>query len=690
MPRDSDFIVPPLRPKKHSHRRPSSANPQAYKNDRPRVFLSSTCYDLVDLRATLDAMLSKAGFTILASDMAETKFSALGNVDSVETCVENVRSSDALLLVFDRRYGPRIPGRGDASATRAEYEGAITSGIPVITFARKEFLNDFRLYKRLIRDSKTPSQVARLLQHVSVSRYRSRYEFELLFEFFDSIRRVNSPGRNNWFDPFTDAVELSQLAAKRLKEILSTDIWHLQRALNVALLSKPRGQLDLTVTITQQALENLNRLQLTGNHLVALSESGLKNDIDISLFLSAMDTRTRDQFLSDRFGRLIAEPRHHKYISKHFSPAILRAAKKYVGQKGAEGLGRVLDCLGARRELISPPFRNTLHTMLQLPFPIQHLAERSNFHREECSNLHQHKIAGIKLISEFGDVRDIPHLFACLGDWDEPWATGDYEHELPCAAIICMKKLFERHVPGVLRILNAAVRHKELRPSTRVSSLRALLVCNGTLPAVEARSLAATLMADIANAALLAPLFADLQRAGISIEEELLLQQGNINISLAGLSWHATDKSIPRLLELLDVENFRSGDICRVLRFLITPCTRNTICSAARMRIEREIARRKESSHLTVLPIVEGLGISELLDYCQALKATLDARNSTALWQINRVIEAVHKTETARKAGLARADWSMTVFPVRSSEQAQQELRRRNEEIVWAQKISEE
>src|SRR5262245_33419433 len=198
--------------------------------------------------------------------MSETEFALLVNTDSVETCAENVRSSDVLLLIFDRRYGPSIPGRGSASATKIEYEAARTAGVPVITFARKEFLQEFRLYQVLFRKGTTAADIADHLQHVSKKRVGTRYEFELLFEFFDSIRKVTLPESNNWFDPFTDAVELAESMLKRLSEILASDVWHLQRVLNVATFSRPDDQVALSAKLTKSALESLDRLKTTQQH----------------------------------------------------------------------------------------------------------------------------------------------------------------------------------------------------------------------------------------------------------------------------------------------------------------------------------------------------------------------------------------------------------------------------------------
>ena len=50
------------------------------------IFLSSTCYDLADLRSVLINSLTAEGFATIASDVASSDFTLFPRQNSVEIC----------------------------------------------------------------------------------------------------------------------------------------------------------------------------------------------------------------------------------------------------------------------------------------------------------------------------------------------------------------------------------------------------------------------------------------------------------------------------------------------------------------------------------------------------------------------------------------------------------------------------
>lgn len=95
-------------------------------SDGNKVFVGSTCYDLVDVRAELYEMLREQGFSPMLSDISGSDFDVPGTINSIETNLVNVRVCDVFWLLVDRRYGPRLSGAmfGHISATHLEYEEA--------------------------------------------------------------------------------------------------------------------------------------------------------------------------------------------------------------------------------------------------------------------------------------------------------------------------------------------------------------------------------------------------------------------------------------------------------------------------------------------------------------------------------------------------------------------------------------
>jgi hypothetical protein len=91
-----------------------------------RVFISSTAYDLLDVRAELASMLRSIGITPVLSDDKLSAFEVQPDKNSIETCLVNLRACDEAIFLLDRRYGSSLKGAGfdDVSATHLEYQTA--------------------------------------------------------------------------------------------------------------------------------------------------------------------------------------------------------------------------------------------------------------------------------------------------------------------------------------------------------------------------------------------------------------------------------------------------------------------------------------------------------------------------------------------------------------------------------------
>lgn len=93
-----------------------------------QIFVSSTCYDLLDLRSEIEGFLSDKGVTPIMSDSAKSGFEVLADQNSIKSCLANVERSDAVIVILCRRYGPKLGSVGfdDVSATHFEYREAVT------------------------------------------------------------------------------------------------------------------------------------------------------------------------------------------------------------------------------------------------------------------------------------------------------------------------------------------------------------------------------------------------------------------------------------------------------------------------------------------------------------------------------------------------------------------------------------
>lgn len=170
------------------------------------VFLSSTVFDLIDVRATIERLLRQIGAVPILSDSALSAFDTTPSVNSIETCLLNVDRADAFICVLDRRYGSSLAGAGfeDISATHLEYRRAKTNQVPIHFFVRDRLEADFTVWRRNRTDEnlRLPwAQGTRIL------------------EFLDEHRTLeNQTEYSNWFSVFRDATDLCDVIQLRLQE----------------------------------------------------------------------------------------------------------------------------------------------------------------------------------------------------------------------------------------------------------------------------------------------------------------------------------------------------------------------------------------------------------------------------------------------------------------------------------------
>ncbi len=112
---------------------------------KPRIFLSSTCYDLSIIRDELTRFLEERGFEVINSE--KSSFGVTPGLHSHSACLEAVNEADYLLLIIGRRRGGTYIG-SEKSITNEEYNRAVSLGIPCIVCVLREVFDYIKTYKK--------------------------------------------------------------------------------------------------------------------------------------------------------------------------------------------------------------------------------------------------------------------------------------------------------------------------------------------------------------------------------------------------------------------------------------------------------------------------------------------------------------------------------------------------------------
>jgi hypothetical protein len=168
----------------------------------PAVFISSTCYDLKQVRSNLRTFVESMGFEAILSEF--DSFPVDPNLGTFENCRKAVEDrADLFVLIVGGRYGS-VTSSGK-SITNVEYLQAKAKGLPINVFVSRQILDVMPVWK-LSPDADFSSAVdsPKLFEFVS-SLYHSGNVWVYPFDYAETI--VDTL-RKQWAYLIKDALDL--------------------------------------------------------------------------------------------------------------------------------------------------------------------------------------------------------------------------------------------------------------------------------------------------------------------------------------------------------------------------------------------------------------------------------------------------------------------------------------------------
>lgn len=118
---------------------------------KPRIFISSTFYDLKYIREDLANFVRSYGYEPILFEDGDIGYTPGKNLDS--SCYESMRNSDMVILVIGGEYGSAASGEKKdefkeyMSITRNEFRTAVESGIPIFVMIDKKVMAEYGVYE---------------------------------------------------------------------------------------------------------------------------------------------------------------------------------------------------------------------------------------------------------------------------------------------------------------------------------------------------------------------------------------------------------------------------------------------------------------------------------------------------------------------------------------------------------------
>ncbi len=154
----------------------------------PRVFISSTWYDLKYIRENLDYFVSSLGYDPVLSEQGGVYYDP--DLDVQDACLADVPSCQMLVLIIGGRYGTQYRDM-QKSVTNAEYDRAVQARIPVFALVEQSVHEEYNVY---IANKDNPDVDENSITYPSVADTR-------IFEF---VTKVQTQAANNALIPFSD------------------------------------------------------------------------------------------------------------------------------------------------------------------------------------------------------------------------------------------------------------------------------------------------------------------------------------------------------------------------------------------------------------------------------------------------------------------------------------------------------
>lgn len=160
----------------------------------PKVFVSSTCFDLGEIREQLKRFIQSFGFEPVLSENGDVFYHP--DLHTHESCVHEVSNSQLFILIIGGRFGGEYVSDKSKSITNAEYVAARESGIPVFTYIRNGVLSNHHIYQQ-----NKKKEFVSSIEYPAIEKQEHALD---IFSFIDEVRRAPTNNAFEGFDGFPD------------------------------------------------------------------------------------------------------------------------------------------------------------------------------------------------------------------------------------------------------------------------------------------------------------------------------------------------------------------------------------------------------------------------------------------------------------------------------------------------------
>lgn len=272
----------------------------------PRIFVSSTCYDLQEVRFQLRHFISEFGFDPVMSEFGDIFFDLKLHVQ--DACRNEIEKTDLFILIIGNNYGSIYHKHQDHSdpdsVTLQEFRKCLEVGIPKYLFINKFLKHDFENYRRT-KAQAYATNYSRSKKDIPEEEFTEEYNktypfpqvsYRYIFKFLELIESLN---KNNAIYTFESFDEIKSALKKQwaalfydaLKQVQTTSQFNLSEIEKK--LSKIESHIELIAKETEKKTTKDKKLTTLSDKLNKEQNQDLQEKLSHYLDIFFLDGKSK-------------------------------------------------------------------------------------------------------------------------------------------------------------------------------------------------------------------------------------------------------------------------------------------------------------------------------------------------------------------------------------------------------------
>lgn len=234
----------------------------------PRVFISSTCYDLKHIRENLKFFVKTIGYEPVLSDDGDVFYSPYSHTH--ESCLKEVETCQLFILIIGR-YGGNFKD-SDKSITNNEYKEAVKQNIPIFTLVETGVYSDHNVYNK---NKKDKPDIYKNISYPNIDDIK-------IFDFIDEVRKN---GKNNAIQPFRNFSDMEIYLKKQWAGMMYDFLLEKNKESESKLTNKLLDNIDLASKKTEELVKYLLKLSNQDNINIDKEIENIDNKVEAEKFV---------------------------------------------------------------------------------------------------------------------------------------------------------------------------------------------------------------------------------------------------------------------------------------------------------------------------------------------------------------------------------------------------------------------